>query len=163
MNDVNRQLVLDVEDSGQFMTMFYLSIDPIQRQLQWVRAGHDAAILYDPGANVFEELGGAGIALGVDQNWNYQENSKTDLRTDQIILLSTDGIRETRNRNGVMFGKEPIYDILTNNSSLSANEILQAILESLKNFQNGTRIEDDITLVIVKINDYEIPDNSKQL
>jgi sigma-B regulation protein RsbU (phosphoserine phosphatase) len=151
INDVNRQLVLDVEDSGQFMTMFYLSIDPIQKQFQWVRAGHDAAIFYDPGVNVFEELGGAGIALGVDENWNFQQNSKTDLRPGQIILLHTDGIRETRNRNGEMFGKDPIYDILTNNSSLSAIEILQAILGSLKNFQNGTRIEDDITLVIVKI------------
>ena len=159
INDVNRQLVLDVEDSGQFVTMFYLSIDPIQKQLQWVRAGHDAAILYDPDAHVFEELGGAGIALGVDENWNFQQHSKTDLRPHQIILLCTDGIRETRNRNGEMFGKQPIYDILTNNSSLSANEILQAILRSLKNFQNGTRIEDDITLVVVKINDYEISDN----
>jgi sigma-B regulation protein RsbU (phosphoserine phosphatase) len=152
INDVNRQLVLDVEDSGQFMTMFYLSIDPIQKQLQWVRAGHDAAIFYDPGAGVFEELGGSGIALGVDENWNFEEYSKTGLRPEQIILLSTDGIWEARNRDGEMFGKEPIYDLLPNNSSLSANEILEAILGSLKNFRNGTRIEDDITLVVVKIN-----------
>jgi sigma-B regulation protein RsbU (phosphoserine phosphatase) len=153
LNDVNRQLVLDVEDSGQFMTMFYLSIDPIRRQLQWVRAGHDAAIFYDPGANVFEELGGAGIALGVDENWTFEEYSKTGLRPEQIILLSTDGIWEARNRDGEMFGKEPIYDILPNHSSSSANEILEAVLGSLNNFQNGTRIEDDITLVVVKIKD----------
>ena len=153
INDVNRQLVLDVEDSGQFMTMFYLSIDPWRKQLQWVRAGHDAAIFYDPGDDTFEELGGVGIALGVDENWKFRENIKTDLRPDQIILLSTDGIRETRNRNGEMFGKKPIYDILRNNSSLSASEILEAILGSLNTYQNGTRIEDDITLVIVKIKD----------
>jgi sigma-B regulation protein RsbU (phosphoserine phosphatase) len=153
INDVNRQLVLDVEDSGQFMTMFYLSIDPLQKQLQWVRAGHDAAIFYDPGANAFEELGGSGIALGVDENWNFEAYSKTGLRQEQIILLSTDGIWEARNRDGEMFGKEPIYDILPNNSSLSASEILEAILGSLNTFQNGTRIEDDITLVVVKIND----------
>ena len=152
INDVNRQLVLDVEDSGQFMTMFYLSIDPIRKQLQWVRAGHDAAIFYDPGTNAFEELGGSGIALGVDENWNFKTYSKTGLRPEQIILLSTDGIWEARNRHGEMFGKKPINDILPDNSSLSANEILEAILGSLHTFQNGTRIEDDITLVVVKIN-----------
>ncbi len=152
INDVNRQLVLDVEDSGQFMTMFYLSIDPVQKQLQWVRAGHDAAIFYDPGTNAFEELGGSGIALGVDENWNFEAYSKTGLRPGQIILLSTDGIWEARDRDGEMFGKEPIYDILLDNSSLSANEILEAIIGSLNTFQNGTRIEDDITLVVIKIN-----------
>ena len=152
INDVNRQLVLDVEDSGQFMTMFYLSIDPVQEQLQWVRAGHDAAIFYDPGTKAFEELGGSGIALGVDENWNFEAYPKTGLRPGQIILLSTDGIWEARNREGEMFGKEPIYDILPNHSSLSANEILEAILGTLNTFRNGTRIEDDITLVVVKIN-----------
>ncbi|UCH20003.1 MAG: SpoIIE family protein phosphatase [Deltaproteobacteria bacterium] len=153
INDVNRQLVLDVEDSGQFVTMFYLSIDPTQKQLQWVRAGHDAAIFYDPGTKSFEELGGSGIALGVDKNWNFKEGSKTDLCHGQIILLSTDGIWEARNPNGDMFGKDPIYDILHSKAAMSANEILEAILRSLSIFQNGTKIEDDITLVVVKISD----------
>ena len=52
-----------------------------------------------------------------------------------------------------MFGKEPIYDIIRSNSSLSASEILNAMIESLKSFQNGARIEDDITLVVIKIAD----------
>jgi hypothetical protein len=41
ISDVNRQLAHDVEDSGQFMTLFYLKIDPTKQELQWVRAGHD--------------------------------------------------------------------------------------------------------------------------
>jgi sigma-B regulation protein RsbU (phosphoserine phosphatase) len=153
INDVNRQLVSDVEDSGQFVTMFYLSIDPTQRQLQWVRAGHDGAIFYDPDNDAFEELGGLGIALGVDENWGFTEYSKTGLRQGQIILLSTDGIWEARNRNGDMFGKQPVYDILRANSAKGAKQVLDVILDSLKTFQNGTRIEDDITLVVVKITD----------
>jgi serine phosphatase RsbU (regulator of sigma subunit) len=52
-----------------------------------------------------------------------------------------------------MFGKEPIYEIIRNNSSLGANEILNAMTESLKSFQKGAKIEDDITLVIIKITD----------
>jgi len=66
ISDVNRQLVKDVEDSGQFMTMFFLAFDTEARQLEWVRAEHDPAIVYDPGSDSFSELGGSGIALGVD-------------------------------------------------------------------------------------------------
>ena len=153
ISDVNRQLVHDVEDSGQFVTMFYLIIDAIKMNLQYVRAGHDPAIFYDPNTDAFEELGGTGMALGVDKNWNVKAYTKTALKNGQIIFLSTDGIWEARNLQGEMFGKEPIYDIIRNNSSLSANEILDAMIESLKSFQKGAKIEDDITLVTIKITD----------
>ena len=150
LSDVNRQLTCDVEDSGQFMTMFYMVIDPAKRDLRWVRAGHDPAIFYDPAKDAFEELGGPGVALGVVEDWEFDENTKESLQTGQIIFLSTDGIWEARNQQGDMFGKETIYDILRSNSSLSAKEILDAILETLHSFQEGAKIEDDITLVVVK-------------
>jgi sigma-B regulation protein RsbU (phosphoserine phosphatase) len=79
--------------------------------------------------------------------------TKTALNNGQIIFLGTDGIWEACNLQGEMFGKKPSYDIIRNHSSLSANEILNAILESLDSFQKGTKIEDDITMVIIKITD----------
>jgi serine phosphatase RsbU (regulator of sigma subunit) len=153
ISDVNRQLAQDVEDSGQFMTLFYLMIDPTKKHLQWVRAGHDPAIFYDPGTDTFEELGGSGVALGVMEDSVFKAYTKTALRKGQIIFLSTDGIWESRNPKREMFGKKPIYDLIRKNSSLSANEILNAMLESLKQFQQGAKIEDDITLVVIKIKD----------
>jgi serine phosphatase RsbU (regulator of sigma subunit) len=151
ISDVNRQLVQDVEDSGQFMTLFCLNIDTTKMHAHWVRAGHDPAIFYDPGTDSFEELGGSGIALGIDGDWRYKEYLKTALDRGQIIFLSTDGIWEAFNPKGDMFGKERIYDIIRKNSLLSANEIINIILESLKSFQQGAKIEDDITLVVIKI------------
>jgi sigma-B regulation protein RsbU (phosphoserine phosphatase) len=153
ISDINYQLVQDVEDSGQFMTMFYLSIDPMKRNLHWVRAGHDPAIFYDPGSDSFEELGGPGLSLGIDENWVFEDNLKTGLTKGQIILLCTDGIWEARDPKGEMFGKEPILHILQKNSSSSANEILEIILDSLNSFQKSAKIEDDITLVVIKIAD----------
>ncbi len=35
-------------------------------------SGHDPGIVYDPGSDAFSELGGSGIALGVDAEWIYQ-------------------------------------------------------------------------------------------
>ena len=151
MSDVNRHMVKDVEDSGQFITMFYLSIDLTQKSLQWVRAGHDPGIFYDPDSDTFEELHGLGIALGVIEDWDFEEYTRTALKKGQIIFLSTDGLWEARNNKGEMFGKEPIYEIIRKNASASANEILNALFESLNSFLQGTKIEDDITIVVVKI------------
>ena len=151
ISDVNRQLAHDVEDSGQFMTLFYLMIDATQKQLEWVRAGHDPAIFYDPGSDTFEELGGSGVALGVMEDAVFKAYTKSALRKGQIIFLSTDGIWEAFNCKKVMFGKDRIYDIIRKNSSASADEIINILLTSLKNFQKGAPIEDDITLVVIKI------------
>ena len=151
ISDVNRQMVKDVEDSGEFITMFYLTINPTQKSFQWVRAGHEPGLFYDPHSDTFEELYGSGVSLGVIEDWNFTEYTKTALKKDQIIFLSTDGLKEARNNRGEMFGKEPIYDVIRKNASSSADEILNAFFESLNNFLEGAKLEDDVTLVVVKI------------
>jgi phosphoserine phosphatase RsbU/P len=151
ISDVNRQLVQDVEDSGQFMTMFFLTLDTATRQLEWVRAGHDPGIVYDPGSDAFSELGGAGIALGVDAEWIYEDNKKTDFSNGQIIFLSTDGIWEARNKKGEMLGKEPILSAIRQNAFSDATQIMAAIFGTLNKFIDGMKIEDDITAVVIKM------------
>jgi sigma-B regulation protein RsbU (phosphoserine phosphatase) len=153
ISDVNRQLVKDVEDSGQFMTMFFLALDAETRQLEWVRAGHDPAIIYDPGSDSFSELGGSGIALGVDAEWIYEDNRKTDFSNGQIIFLSTDGIWEARNKKGEMLGKEPILNAIRQNASSEATRIIDAIFDILDRFIGEVKIEDDITSVVIKMQD----------
>jgi sigma-B regulation protein RsbU (phosphoserine phosphatase) len=151
ISDVNRQLIQDVEDSGQFMTMFFLALDTASRQLEWVRAGHDPGIIYDPGSDSFSELGGSGIALGVDAEWIYEEDKKTDFSKGQIIFLSTDGVWEARNKKGEMLGKEPVLNTIRQNSSSDATHIVESIFETLNKFIQGVKIEDDITSVIIKM------------
>jgi len=153
ITDVNRHLVYDVEDSGQFMTMFFLTFDSVTRQLEWVRAGHDPAILYDPRSDSFNELGGSGIALGVDAEWIYEDNKKTDFSNGQIIFLSTDGIWEARNKKGDMLGKEPILNAIRQHSSSDSKQIIDAVFDTLDEFINDAKIEDDITSVIIKCTD----------
>ena len=151
ISDVNRQLVKDVEDSGQFMTLFFLALDTATRQLEWVRAGHDPAMLYDPGSDSFNELSGSGIALGVDAEWIYEDNKKTDFSNGQIIFLSTDGIWEARNKKGEMLGKEPILDAIRHNASSDATQIIDVIFNILDKFIGEVKLEDDITSVVVKM------------
>ncbi len=152
VSDVNRQLTRDVEDTGRFITLFYLQIDRVNHRLSWVRAGHEPAVLYDPATDHFEELTGKGIALGIENSWQYAGENRADLAAGQIILLSTDGIWEARNPRDEMFGKQAIYEIIRKHSSDAAAEIQEAILAELNRYQQGVDAADDITLVIIKIN-----------
>jgi len=151
VSDVNRQLTRDVEETGRFMTLFYLLIDQDGQNLQWVRAGHDPALCYDPATDGFDELHGAGIALGVDDSWQYTANKKSGLKKGQIILLSTDGIWETRNPAGTMFGKDPIHKIIRQMSGATAGAIVAAIIAELEKFRQHGQPADDVTLVVIKI------------
>jgi len=152
VSDLNIQLTKDVEESGQFMTLFYLTIDAAKQNVQWVRAGHDPAILYDPATDSFEDLHGPGVALGVDKYWQYSENMKTGLSEGQIIVLGTDGIWEAHNPQGEMFGKDRLNDVIRRNSTVSAKKIVDTIIDTLQRFQQDQEPEDDVTLVVVKIN-----------
>ena len=151
VSDVNRMLAEDVRDSGSFMTLFYLTVDMQDRCLEWVRAGHDPAVLYDPESGRFEELKGFGIALGVDEGHTYRAYKKEGLRRGQIILLATDGIWEARNAAGDQFGKEPLYRIVREYAELDAKGLLTTCLFSLEQFCEGAAAEDDATLIFLKI------------
>jgi sigma-B regulation protein RsbU (phosphoserine phosphatase) len=150
VNDVNRELANDLEDSGQFMTLFYLVVEQNQPDIRWIRAGHPPAIVYDVDHNAFDELTGAGIPLGVDPDWQYKEELKKDLPRNQIILIGTDGLWEAQNAEGQMFGKEPIYELIRRKAEMRSNQILESIVAELDRFQKGYRLADDVTLVVIK-------------
>lgn len=152
---MNSQLARDVLESGRFMTLFYLSIDPEERRMDWVRAGHDPALLYDPQHDVFEELKGEGIALGVMDDVLYNEHRRENLANGQIIAIGTDGIWEAFNIHGEMYGKERLRQCIRANARQSAADILGSVYEELRQFTQGRKTEDDITLVVIKVDGLE--------
>jgi sigma-B regulation protein RsbU (phosphoserine phosphatase) len=151
VSDVNHQITRDFAESGGFMTLFYLSIDPANRSLCWVRAGHDPAIFYDPAIDKFDELRGAGMALGVDANRRYGQFQKNDLEEGQVIVLGSDGLWEARNPQGEMFGKEPIHQIIRQSHDDTARDILTACFNRFDVFLGERAPEDDVTLVVIRI------------
>ena len=151
VSDVNQQMARDFEETGGFMTLFYLTIDTKNKCLHWVRAGHDPAIFYDPQTDAFQELRGDGIALGVDMDGHYAQYQKTNLKKGQIILLGSDGLWEARNSKGEMFGKATIYEMTRKHADAGAREILTSCFHEFNIFLGDRAPEDDVTLVVIKI------------
>lgn len=149
INHVNRLVSADTLETGQFMTLFYLEVEPATGNLTWIRAGHDPAYLYSPDEDLFHEIGGKGLALGLDEDWIYKEY-KVDTRQGQILILASDGIWETQNEQGEMFGKNRLKDIVRNNINLGAEEIHKAVMKAVDDFRGQAPQEDDVTLVVMK-------------
>jgi sigma-B regulation protein RsbU (phosphoserine phosphatase) len=150
VTDVNRQLSGDVKDSGRFMTLFFCEIDSRTNTIRWVNAGHDPAVIYDPNDGSYEELAGRALPLGVSDKASYQEYLR-ELRAGQIVLVGTDGIWECRNTRGQMFGKKRFQEVIRSQASRSAANIMQAVFTALDDFCRPLSKEDDVTLVVIKV------------
>ena len=148
---VNALLAADVRHTGRFMSLFFLMVEGGSPSISWVRAGHDPAILYDPGTDRFEDLLGPGMVLGVEEEYSYQQLDKTIQTHGTIIFIGTDGIWEAHNGDGEMFGKKRLYEIIRTNANKLAEAIQNAVLEAISNFRGQAPQEDDITLVVIKV------------
>jgi len=148
--DVNRQLSEDVQDSGRFMTLFLCEIDGQNQTIRWVNAGHDPAVIFDQSSKNFEELTGRALPLGVSEKAGYQE-SRRKLAPGQIILIGTDGIWESQNTEGQMFGKERFRKVIRTHAAKAAQDILQSVIDEINQFCHPLENEDDVTLVVIKV------------
>jgi sigma-B regulation protein RsbU (phosphoserine phosphatase) len=149
--NINRDLSIDMGDSGSFMTLFYLEIDPARRTARWVRAGHEPALLYCPLRDQFEELIGAGLPLGVDKDAGFAEQTLSALHPGTLLALGTDGIWEARDPEGRFFGKARFRDILRREAGHSAQDMVTAVFDEVGRFCRGLPYQDDVTLVVIKV------------
>ena len=153
ISDVNRLVTHDTGETGQFMTLFYAEIDPRERMIHWVRAGHDPAMLYAADTDTIEELRGKGIALGVDGGSEYQSQIIKGLSQGQVLLIGTDGLWETRNESGEMFGRERLKALIRRYAHLSSKQMITSIIDELQTFRKSVKQDDDMTLVVIKVDE----------
>jgi len=151
LKEVNRNLSKDSGGSGRFITMFFLEIDVAERTLRWTRAGHDPALLYDPVDAALRELGGEGAILGVNADLKTQDFSLAAYSPGTVVIISTDGIWETRNSSGELFGKIRLKEIIRSFNSKPAAVIQSAVIDSVQNFRGAAPQEDDMAIVVVKL------------
>lgn len=150
LKDINNYITHDCSKSGRFTTMFFLEIDIQTRELKWVRAGHEPALFYHAKSQTFSHLAGVGLVLGVDSSFVFSDSSHPPCQSGDIIVIGTDGINETRNKDEETFGHKRLEKIIQDHAQDSANVIQDAIVNQVTLFRGNHAQEDDITLVIVK-------------
>jgi sigma-B regulation protein RsbU (phosphoserine phosphatase) len=147
-SELNNHLYRGTSDS-YFMTLFYGVLDPVEKTLSWVSAGHAPMFLYRADGSI-EELDSSGIPLGIIENTSYETATTITFKPGDILLIGTDGIWETRNKREEMFGTKRVCDLLIQHAEASAEDIANQLTTELESFRGEHSRDDDITLMIVK-------------
>lgn len=151
LGEINRFLTRDSSETGRFVSIFFMEIDSSTKTLRWVRAGHEPAIFFDPTQDNFLKLTGKGMVLGVVEDYKFQEFTRQGWTSGSVILIGTDGIRETNNPEGEMFGLDRLQKVIRDHATESAESIQNAIIDTLSDFRGNAPQEDDITLVVIRL------------
>jgi len=147
---VNTDLARDAQ-SGQFMTLYYLLIEPETRTASWASAGHDPAIVYAPSTDTFTEFAGKDIPLGIEPVWDFKEFEAPLPDEGGVIVIGTDGIWEARNAEDELFGKDRLRDTIKQSAHKPADDIAADIIDAVVAFRAGEPQTDDITLLVLKV------------
>lgn len=150
ITSANVHLTRDLEDSGRFITLFAATLDPLERTINWINAGHQPPLVYDIPSDSLVELRGKDIPIGVEEEWEYHEHSIPMPDHEEILLIGTDGIWEARNGRGEMFGQERVKRILRDNAHRDATGVVKALVATVQAFTGGKSQDDDVTLVVIK-------------
>ena len=142
---------------GHYVTAAYVYLDMEKRILRYAGAGHPPVLMCDGTTGKVRDLDENGFFLSWTTDATY---SSREVRLGQgdWIILYTDGITETRNREREEFGVERFRAFTENNSFCSAEEFATKLLDELQHWSGHAADEepdDDVTLVVAHCKDLE--------
>jgi sigma-B regulation protein RsbU (phosphoserine phosphatase) len=88
------------------------------------------------------------MALGLWEDITLDEYSLY-LPKSSLLVMFTDGMTDCRNPKGEPFGLERIKSTLSGFMSITAQSGCDELLTKLLNYQNGSKQDDDVTLLAV--------------
>jgi serine phosphatase RsbU (regulator of sigma subunit) len=151
IGDVNR-LVYESSPTAFFASLFYAEYEPATRMLQYVNAGHTPPIIVRPQMESCElfHLRAQAVPIGMFVDTQFAA-TKFQLAKDDILVAYTDGITEAANASGDMWGLERLERLLRSCSRMAPTEIVERILAEVSEFANGEPQSDDVTLLVMKV------------
>jgi predicted ATPase/serine phosphatase RsbU (regulator of sigma subunit)/tRNA A-37 threonylcarbamoyl transferase component Bud32 len=92
-----------------------------------------------------------GFPIGLDEEIaDFIASEQVQLNSGDVVVLYTDGITEAFDINQEQYGLERLCEVVKRNSSLSAEEIKQAVIADVYRHIGSQKVFDDITLVVLK-------------
>src|SRR5699024_9079230 len=124
LKSLNRVVERNIEES-MFITMLCAIYDEKSQRLTYASAGHEPGFYYCAKTNTFSDLETKGLVLGVLPDTTYNE-FKLTLKKDDIIILVTDGVTESR-YNDQFIERETIEQVFKGLVTRSAQAIADEI------------------------------------
>lgn len=141
----------NLTESGIFLTLCAVVLDPSTREVRLISAGHNPPFLVkSQGIQVLEPRG---LVLGVMNDEVFLRSLhdvQLTLAPGQTLVLYTDGVTEAMNRESEEFGMERLQAALEGARGTSAVGIIDAVLASVERFEEGAHAADDLTMLVLQ-------------
>ena len=151
LEQTNKHIFYDSK-KGMFVTCFLAIVDTKNKSITYSNAGHIPQYFIKKSAmnkaEYLTEMYIPGKPLGFVENASYKNKKISYSKADKIIMF-TDGVTETFNKDNEEFGESKLKDILKNEYG-SSKELLNDIVEETVYFRADAPQFDDITLLIAK-------------
>ena len=145
--EVNRGIA-EILVEGEFASMVVAAFDPARRRLEFASAGHPPAYLVKPGQPV-RPLEATGVLLGVPgaKTW---DTVTLEIGLGDRFLVVTDGLTETANARGELFGEERLLALVEEARGAPLDQMCRRILQAARDFRGAEAQRDDITMMAVE-------------
>ena len=167
MEMVNREFATQT-DAGRFATALAATFWAPTREVEISNAGHPPPALYRAKTRAWTTLGGeptpAGhrpaddLPLGIVDASTYSR-FKVTLCPGDVLVIYTDGFIEARNIRGEFLGEQGLLDALDNLDMNEPESLAPRAYERVSAFAGGT-LEDDATILVLRLNELAIPRGS---
>jgi len=143
LQKANEYMAKDNAES-MFTTVFYGILNIETGIFSYSNAGHNPPMLLrDDKIEVLEST--SNPAIGVMEGINY--NSKElQLKPNDLIFMFTDGVSEAQNIEDEEYGERRIQEVVLENTTLSPENLNNAVFASLEDFRGNAEQFDDITI-----------------
>lgn len=147
---VNQRLVESVE-TGNFMSLLLIILDPQKRTLEYVNAGHPGLVVCQEGGN--QVLEKTGMVLGVVGEQQYEASPTIALAAGDVLFLHTDGVDEAMSPERAVFGLDRLHKLVGDQrrKGASANEVLAEVERQIRTHVGSDLRADDFTMIAVKL------------
>ncbi len=147
--------ILSLSDEERYVTLLITEIDTDKRTLHYVNCGHNPALLFRASTGTLTRLSSSCPPIGLSPE-EICELASADLMAGDVAVFYTDGVTEAGNRFGEEFGLERLSAVVRRGSSLSAEDLMIDIYNTVADFC-GDDFDDDATILVVKCHFHDSP------
>jgi sigma-B regulation protein RsbU (phosphoserine phosphatase) len=138
-----------VSDGSHYVTLLLAEIDARGQYLRYVNCGHNHGLLFQAETRDVVSMDSSCSPVGMFDRVAC-EIKRADLAAGDILVLYTDGVTEAENPQGEEFGVERLSALIRRGHVLSAEVLMNHILENVADFCRGVGFNDDVTILVVK-------------
>jgi len=132
-----------------YLTLFLGILDVERSELRYVNAGHNPQFLLSARGSL-QRLSSTGMPIALYPGHGYTE-SVVEISSGDLLFFYTDGLVETENERGDMFGAERLEALIEAEHTQGIATVLQRVETAIKDFRGAADQFDDATLMALRV------------